>query len=86
MENAAFTLTLAEQHSADSLRDAALRFVAKNAVAVMRTEGWAHLKASAPETADAAIVTALTGAPPEREEGAGRAADASGRRVRRRTH
>ena len=85
VENAAFTLTLAEQHSADGLRDAAFRFVAKNAVAVMKTEGWAHLKASAPETADAAIVTALTGQPPERGEEGGEAADGSGRRVRRRT-
>ena len=43
MANAAHTLTLAEQHGARSLKVAALRFVAANAVAVLKTDGWAHL-------------------------------------------
>ena len=84
VENAAFTLTLAEQHSAGALRNAALRFVAKNAVAVMKTEGWAHLKASSPALVDAALFTSATGEPPEPQEEA-EAAEGSGRRVRRRT-
>ena len=41
--NAAHTLTLADQHGARSLKVTALRFVAANAVAVMKTDGWAHL-------------------------------------------
>ena len=44
--NAAHTLTLAEQHSARSLKVAALRFVAANAVAVMKTDGWKHMAAA----------------------------------------
>ena len=86
--NAAFTLTLAEQHGAAALKDAALRFVASNAVAVMATEGWRHLKAASPALVDAAMITAVTGAPPapvpptdpDRE-----GADGEARRVRRRT-
>ena len=46
MANAAHTLTLAEQHGSKALKDAALRFVAANAVAVMRTDGWKHMAAS----------------------------------------
>ena len=46
--NVAHTLTLAEQHGARSLKVAALRFVAANAVAVMKTDGWAHMAASRP--------------------------------------
>ena len=41
--NAAHTLALADQRGALSLKVAALRFVAANAVAVMKTDGWAHL-------------------------------------------
>ena len=87
IESVAFTLTLAEQHSATALRDAALRFVAKNTVAVIATEGWAHLKASSPALVDAAMITAATGVPPpEPQEAEGEAAAAGeGRRVRRRT-
>ena len=47
-ETAAYTLVLAQQHSAQRLRAAAMLFVARNAVAVMQTEGWAHLCAAAP--------------------------------------
>jgi speckle-type POZ protein len=65
VENAAFTLTLAEQHRASALRNKALRFVAQNAVAVTKTEGWAHLRASSPALVDAAIITIATGEPPE---------------------
>jgi speckle-type POZ protein len=74
VENAAFTLTLAEQHSASGLRTAALRFVAKNAVEVTKTEGWAHLKASSPALVEAALLTSATGVPPEPQV-AGEAAD-----------
>ena len=84
--NAAFTLTLAEQHGAAALKDAALRFVASNAVPVMATEGWRHLKAASPALVEAAMMTLATGAPPAPPtdidtEGA----DGEGRRVRQRT-
>ena len=46
MANAAHTLTLAEQHGSKALKDAALRFVAANAVAVMKTDGWKHMAAA----------------------------------------
>jgi speckle-type POZ protein len=88
VDNAAFTLTLAEQHGAAALKDAALRFVASNAVPVMATEGWRHLKAASPALVDAAMITAVTSAPPAPvpptdpdTEGA----DGEARRVRRRT-
>ena len=64
VENASFALTLASQHGADGLRDATLRFVAKNAAAVVGTPGWAHLKAACPELVEAVMLTAATGAPP----------------------
>ena len=48
MANAAHTLMLAEQHGARSLKVAALRFVAANAVAVMKTDGWKHMAAARP--------------------------------------
>jgi speckle-type POZ protein len=87
VDNAAFTLTLAEQHGAAALKDAALRFVASNAVAVMATEGWRHLKAASPALVEAAMMTLATGAPPAPvpptdpdTEGA----DGEGRRVRQR--
>ena len=46
MANAAHTLTLAEQHGARSLKVVALRFVAANAVEVMKTDGSKHMAAS----------------------------------------
>jgi hypothetical protein len=62
--NAAFTLTLADQHGAVALRHTALAFVAEHVVAVMKTEGWAHLKAARPLLMEALIQTMATGAPP----------------------
>ena len=44
VENSAFTLTLADDLSLAALKSESLRFVARNALAVMDTEGWAHLK------------------------------------------
>jgi speckle-type POZ protein len=64
VENAAETLTLADQHGAAALKDAALRFVAANAVAVMATPGWAHLVTSRPPLVVEAMHTLATGAPP----------------------
>jgi speckle-type POZ protein len=96
VENAAETLTLADQHGAAALKGAALRFVAANAVAVMATAGWAHLLSSRPALIAEALHTLATGAPPEpsaappaEEQDAG-AASAEGengvaRRVRQRT-
>jgi speckle-type POZ protein len=91
VDNAAFTLTLAEQHGAAALKDAALRFVASNAVAVMATEGWRHLKAASPALVEAAMITAVTGAPPvpapapDAAGASAEAVDGEARRVRRRT-
>ena len=91
VENAATTLTLAEQHNAGALRDAGLLFVARNAVAVMATPGWAHLKAARAELSDAIIHAMATGAPPPLRQPAavdGEQQDAraaGGRNVRRRT-
>ena len=64
VETAAFTLTLAEQHGSSALKDAALRFIAKNATGVLATEGWAHLKAASPALVDAVMLTLATGVLP----------------------
>jgi hypothetical protein len=64
VDTAAFTLTLADQHGAAALRAAALAFAAAHAVAVMGTDGWAHLKEARPSLVDALIQTMATGAPP----------------------
>ncbi len=64
VDNAADTLTLADQHGAAALKGAALRFVAKNALAVMATAGWAHLQSSRPALITEALHTLATGAPP----------------------
>ena len=88
IENGAFTLTLAEQHSASALKNAALLFVARNAVAVMGTAGWAHLKQAAPALVDAAMHTLATGAPPPPPQpwpGAYPIREDDERRVRQRT-
>lgn len=44
VENAAFTLVLADQHSAVGLRSRAVDFICSNAAAVVETEGWEHLQ------------------------------------------
>jgi speckle-type POZ protein len=64
VDNAAETLTLADQHSATALKDAALRFVAANAVAVMASAGWAHLVTARPPLVLETMHTMATGAPP----------------------
>jgi speckle-type POZ protein len=78
VENAPETLTLADQHGAAALKDAALRFVAANAVAVMATPGWTHLLSSRPTLIAEALHTLATGAPPEPPARLASAADASG--------
>jgi speckle-type POZ protein len=87
VENAAETLTLAEQHGAAALKDAALRFVAANPVAVMATPGWTHLQSSRPVLITEAMHTMATGAPPPppAPEEVDDAGDDAARRVRRRT-
>lgn len=60
-DNAAFTLTLADQHHAVGLRQAALRFIAANTAAVVATEGWAHLMSARPLLAQEVIVTMAGG-------------------------
>ena len=62
-ESVAFTLTLAEQHGALALKDAALRFIAANAAAVLRTEGWAHLLLSAPAVVNEVVLAVANGLP-----------------------
>jgi hypothetical protein len=64
VDNAADTLTLADQHSAAALKDAALRFMAANAAAVMATPGWAHLVTSRLPLVLETMHTMATGAPP----------------------
>jgi speckle-type POZ protein len=64
VKNAAYTLTLADQHGATTLKNAALRFVAKNAD-VLHTDGWQHLKQAAPGLIEEALHTAITGEPPK---------------------
>lgn len=60
MENAAFTLTLADQHGASGLRDSAERFVTAHAAAVLTTEGWRHLEKARPELANSVMKNAIS--------------------------
>ncbi len=78
VDNAAETLALAGLHSAAALKDAALRFVAANAVAVMASAGWAHLVTSRPPLVVEAMHTLATGAPPVAPAGMAAAAGAGG--------
>jgi hypothetical protein len=86
VDNAADTLTLADQHSAVGLKNAALRFVAANALAVMATTGWAHLFTSRPPLVLETMHTLAAGEPPEAPvrlssgdgAGAGAGADVAG--------
>ena len=64
VENAAATLTLAEMHHAAALKDAALRFVARNGIAVMATDGWALLKTASASLMEEVLHTVIAGAPP----------------------
>jgi hypothetical protein len=65
VDNAAFTLTLAEQHSAATLKRATLAFVVANSAAVMATPGWAHMKSACPSLLEDVISTATGVAPPQ---------------------
>jgi speckle-type POZ protein len=84
-DNAAMTLTLADQHSATGLKHAALLFVAENAVAVMAAPGWTHLASARPALMPEVIHTMATGKPPAAPAAEGAAGDDAARRVRRRT-
>ncbi len=64
VDNAAATLTLADQHSALALKNAALRFVAANTLAVMATAGWAQLLVARPLLMADAMHTMAAGEPP----------------------
>jgi speckle-type POZ protein len=84
VQSAAYTLVLADQHHARELKAAALAFVARNACAVMDTEGWEFLAVARPVLQREVIKVLATQAlsqPPD----AGRSADgtdAAGRRLR----
>jgi hypothetical protein len=85
VDNAATTLTLADQHSATRLKNAALRFVAANTLAVMATPGWAQLMFARPLLMADAMHTMAAGEPPAARAAEGGAGDDAARRVRRRT-
>jgi speckle-type POZ protein len=91
IDNAATTLTLADQQSATALKHAALRFVAAHTLAVMATPGWTYLASARPLLMGEALHTVVAGAPPPARAreggagGAGGAGDDAARCVRRRT-
>jgi hypothetical protein len=85
VENAAATLTLADQQSATTLKNVALRFVAANTLAVMATPGWAQLVVARPLLMADAMHTMAAGEPPAPRAAEGGAGDEAERRVRRRT-
>lgn len=72
VNNVALTLTLAEQHHANRLRERALLFAAANAVAVADSEGWDHLVRSRPSLLRDLMKTQATGKvpPPEKRAAA----------------
>ena len=70
VENAALTLTLAEQHYAHALKREALMFVSRNTKSVMETDGWKHMQLSVPELVNEVVRILLTGAAPLEEQAA----------------
>ena len=92
IECAADTLLLADTHNAVLLKNAALRFVAANALAVMATPAWTHLVSVRPPLVLEAMHTLAAGEPPappalgQGGDGADDAGDSAERRVRQRVH
>lgn len=68
VENAALTLTLAEQHDAVALKREALLYISRNMGGVMQTDGWNHLQLSAPRLVNQVVQILLTGNPPPDEQ------------------
>jgi speckle-type POZ protein len=79
VENAALTLTLADQHGATALKRATLSWMTNHVAEVMATDGWRHLSAAAPALVQELLLTMANGKPPGDAEGA------DGRRCRQRT-
>jgi len=86
--SAAYTLVLADQHHARELKAAALAFVARNACAVMDTEGWEFLAVARPALQREVIkvlamqTALLTPQPPDASRGSADGGDVAGRRLR----
>ena len=87
--SAAYTLVLADQHHARELKAAALAFVARNACAVMDTEGWEFLAVARPALQREVIKVLATQTaslmpqqPPDAGRGSADGSDAAGRRLR----
>lgn len=59
VDNAAFTLTLADQHGAAGLRESAVRFICERAAEVVETEGWAHLQEARPQVAQEVLLSVV---------------------------
>ena len=64
VDNAAITLTLADQHGATALKRATLAWIIPHTVEVMATDGWRHLVASRPSLTEVLLHTVATGLPP----------------------
>ncbi len=81
---AAYTLVLADQHNAASLRAAAMAFVARNAADVLPTEGWAHLVLARPslQTELIALLASQQPAGQQAERSGGGSGASGGRNVR----
>lgn len=64
-ENVAVTLVLADQHSAETLRAQALRFICTDAAAaVFKTDGWNHILRARPSLVSDVFFTKERGVPP----------------------
>ena len=63
-ENAVATLALAHAHTRAELRASVLRFMAKEAAAVMATLEWSSLRTDHPELVEAVLHTVVHGEPP----------------------
>lgn len=56
-ENAAYTLTLADQHHATGLRDSALQqFIYRHSAKIVDTDGWKHLQQANPQLANEVLL------------------------------
>ena len=72
VDNAATTLTLADQHGAKELKRVTLSWIAPTrVVAVMATEGWKHLETARPSLMRELLYTVAAGAPPPGTNAAG---------------
>lgn len=65
VDNAANTLTLADQHGAEELKRVTLAWIVPRVASVIDTDGWRHLAKARPSLMQDLMLTMATGVPPK---------------------